>query len=83
MAEERRAPLHAGKPDDPGRTRNQGGQKAPAFTWSARGCARYARQFKGKVKIITTIPSVDTPVCDAETRRFNEEASIPPGDVVI
>lgn len=29
---------------------------------------------KGK-KIITSVPSLDTPVCDIETRRFNEEIS--------
>lgn len=30
--------------------------------------------FKGKVCVISTVPSLDTPVCDMETRRFNEEA---------
>ncbi len=30
--------------------------------------------FGGKVRIITAVPSLDTPVCDIETRRFNEEA---------
>jgi len=29
---------------------------------------------KGKVTIISAIPSLDTPVCDMETRRFNQEA---------
>ena len=29
----------------------------------------------GKTRIITTIPSLDTGVCDAQTRRFNEEAA--------
>jgi len=29
----------------------------------------------GKVRIISVIPSIDTGVCDAQTRRFNEEAS--------
>ena len=29
----------------------------------------------GKVRILATVPSLDTPVCDTETRRFNEEAS--------
>lgn len=29
---------------------------------------------RGKVRIITSVPSLDTPVCDQETRRFNEEA---------
>lgn len=32
-------------------------------------------QFAGKVKLISVIPSIDTGVCDAQTRRFNEEAS--------
>ena len=30
--------------------------------------------FRGKVLIISSVPSLDTPVCDMETRRFNEEA---------
>ena len=34
---------------------------------------------KGKVRILSAVPSLDTPVCDAETRRFNEEASKLPG----
>jgi thiol peroxidase len=29
---------------------------------------------KGKVVILSAVPSLDTPVCDTETRRFNEEA---------
>jgi len=28
----------------------------------------------GKTRIIATIPSLDTPVCHAETKRFNDEA---------
>jgi len=34
---------------------------------------------KGKIRIISVVPSVDTPVCDAQTRRFNEEAAMLPG----
>jgi thiol peroxidase len=30
---------------------------------------------RGKVLILSAVPSLDTPVCDKETRRFNEEAS--------
>ncbi|MHC4665488.1 MAG: thiol peroxidase [Planctomycetota bacterium] len=30
--------------------------------------------FRGKVCIICSVPSLDTPVCNTETRRFNEEA---------
>jgi len=60
------------------------GQKAPDFTLVGKGLQPATLdQFKGKVKIITTVPSLDTPVCDAETRRFNEEASKLPGDVQI
>ena len=29
----------------------------------------------GKTRIIATVPSLDTPVCDLEAKRFNEEAS--------
>src|SRR5258706_5006300 len=28
----------------------------------------------GKVRIICSVPSLDTPVCDTETKRFNQEA---------
>jgi len=30
--------------------------------------------FQGKVCVILSVPSLDTPVCDMETRRFNEAA---------
>jgi thiol peroxidase len=60
------------------------GDTAPGFALVGAGLkAVSSNDFKGKVKIIATIPSVDTPVCDAETRRFNEEASKLPGDVQV
>lgn len=31
--------------------------------------------FRGKVLIVSSVPSLDTPVCDMETRRFNTEAA--------
>lgn len=31
--------------------------------------------YRGKVCIVSTVPSLDTPVCDMETRRFNQEAA--------
>lgn len=31
--------------------------------------------FKGKVVVINSVPSIDTPVCDMQVRRFNAEAS--------
>ncbi len=39
--------------------------------------------FRGKVCVITSVPSLDTPVCDTETRRFNEEAGRLGGDVKV
>jgi thiol peroxidase len=39
--------------------------------------------FRGKLKIISSVPSLDTPVCDAETHRFNEEAGKLPENAVV
>ena len=39
--------------------------------------------FQGKVCVISSVPSLDTPVCDMETRRFNETAGSLGDDVVI
>lgn len=39
--------------------------------------------FSGKVCVISSVPSLDTPVCDMETRRFNKEAAGLGPDVVI
>lgn len=61
------------------------GQAAPEFTahatnWSVvHGLA----DTKGKVRVIAAVPSLDTEVCDRETRRFNEEASSLSKDIVI
>jgi thiol peroxidase len=39
--------------------------------------------FRGKACVISAVPSLDTPVCDVETRRFNEEAGKLGDDVAI
>lgn len=39
--------------------------------------------YRGKVKIINVVPSLDTPVCDRQGRRFNEEAARLGGDIVV
>ena len=31
--------------------------------------------YRNKICVISSVPSLDTPVCDMETRKFNEEAS--------
>jgi len=39
--------------------------------------------YRPKICIISSVPSLDTPVCDIETRKFNEEASKLGGKVQI
>ena len=52
------------------------GQKAPDFTALAGDLSPVTlASSKGKTRLISSVPSLDTPVCDAETRRFNEEAA--------
>jgi len=52
------------------------GQKAPDADLITNDLAavKLSALCQGKVCIITSVPSLDTPVCDTETRRFNEEA---------
>ena len=38
---------------------------------------------KGKLRIIASVPSLDTSVCDRETRRFNQEAANLSKDIAI
>lgn len=40
-------------------------------------------EYQGKVVVISAVPSLDTPVCDMQTRRFNSEATQLGDDVVI
>ena len=39
--------------------------------------------YKGKVCVISSVPSLDTPVCDMETRKFNQMAAKLSSDVAI
>ena len=39
--------------------------------------------FRGKVLVIASVPSLDTPVCDMETRRFNDEAANLGADIAL
>jgi len=60
------------------------GQTAPDFTVLAGDLTPVAlASSKGKTRLICSVPSLDTPVCDAETRRFNEEAAKVPGVEVL
>ncbi|REJ23518.1 MAG: thiol peroxidase [Bacillaceae bacterium] len=52
------------------------GDKAPDFKVLANDLSEVTlADTKGQVRIISVVPSIDTGVCDAQTRRFNEEAS--------
>jgi len=52
------------------------GDKAPAFTLQNSDLAEVTlADSTGKTRIIASVPSLDTPVCHAETKRFNEEAA--------
>ncbi len=61
------------------------GQKAPDAELVANdlSAVKLSSLCRGKVSIITSVPSLDTPVCDLETRRFNEEAGKLSDDVII
>jgi len=61
------------------------GQTAPDFTSVIAGWSTVnpLQESKGKVIILTAVPSLDTDVCDRETRRFNEEASKLGDDIII
>jgi len=52
------------------------GSKAPSFTVISQDLKAVDESIlAGKTTIISTVPSLDTPVCDMETRRFNDEAA--------
>src|ERR1041385_3838868 len=52
------------------------GQTAPDFKVQKIDMSDYTlNSSSGKTRIIASVPSLDTPVCDTETRRFNEEAA--------
>lgn len=52
------------------------GEKAPNFSVLANDLSPVTLENSaGKVRLISVVPSVDTGICDAQTRRFNEEAS--------
>ncbi len=51
------------------------GQEAPDFTLVDTALGEVTRDaYYGKVLLIAAVPSLDTPVCDMEIRRFNQEA---------
>lgn len=60
------------------------GQAAPDFTLLDNGLApKTLKDFAGKVKVISVVPSLDTGVCDAQTRWFNQDATKLSDDVLV
>lgn len=60
------------------------GRPAPAWALAtARNQTRTSVEYAGRVKIISCVPSIDTRVCSAQTRRFNQEAASLSDDIVV
>jgi len=60
------------------------GQPAPDFEVLANDLKPVKfSTYKGKVCVISSVPSLDTPVCDMETRKFNQMAAKLSADVNI
>lgn len=52
------------------------GQPAPDFTVLGQDLKPITlSQFKGQTVVLSAVPSLDTPVCQTMTKRFNEEAA--------
>jgi len=60
------------------------GDKAPDFVLLDGELKEFRlKDFYGKTKVISVTPSLDTPVCDMQARRFNQEASRLREDIVV
>ncbi|MFJ7407272.1 MULTISPECIES: thiol peroxidase [unclassified Lysinibacillus] len=60
------------------------GDQAPDFTVLANDLSPVSlTDSEGKIRLFSVVPSLDTGVCDAQTRRFNEEAANLGDNVVI
>jgi thiol peroxidase len=61
------------------------GQTAPEFIVQDQDFAEFKglEKTQGKVRILLALPSLDTDVCDRETRRFNKEAASLSKDIAI
>ncbi len=60
------------------------GQAAPDFEVLANDMSAVKlSEFRGKVLVICSVPSLDTPICDTEVRKFNEQATSLGDDVAV
>ncbi len=60
------------------------GDSAPGFTVLANDMSEKGLDdYRGKVVVLSAVPSLDTPVCDKETKRFNDEAEKLGDDIAV
>lgn len=60
------------------------GDKAPDFTIIDQSLQPVSlKDYAGRVILLSVVPSLDTGICSAQTKRFNEEASKLPEDVAV
>ena len=60
------------------------GDQAPDFKVTAKDLSEATlASTQGKTRLISVVPSLDTPVCEMQTKRFNEEASKLPSNVAV
>lgn len=63
------------------------GDKAPDFTLQASSAGGLGdvklSDFAGKTLLLSVVPSLDTPVCAIQTKKFNEKAATLPDSVAI
>ena len=60
------------------------GQAAPDFKLTAGDMSDLGlEKFKNKVLILSVVPSLDTPVCSTQTKKFNDEAVKLSEDVMV
>ena len=60
------------------------GDKAPDFKVVDSGLKSVTlASSKGKTRLVSVVPSIDTAVCDLQTKRFNQEASKLPSNVAV
>ena len=60
------------------------GQPAPSFNVTTQDLKEASlSDFSGKIKIISSFPSLDTPVCDLQVKEFNRRAAGLSSDTVI
>ena len=60
------------------------GDKAPDFKALAKDLSEVTlASSKGKTRLISVVPSLDTPVCEMQTKRFNDEAAKLPAQIAV